>query len=372
MILVRHFQICHKHAGINPWGQARMANWLKRDPATLTRLSIVLLLGIAALLPARPAAAFEAGWRPSTIAGSTADTPAINAGLYYPTQTAARSIPMGPYSPNVAPGAPPEPTVKGLIVLSHGNAGSELNHTSLAEALARHGYLVVALRHPGDNWQDQTLLQQGSDRYFTERPRHVTSVIDAILSDPLWKDRIARDARGPRIGAVGHSAGGYTVLALAGGEPDIRRAGSHCRADRAADPIFCAMVQSAAPAPSPAPPIGLVGDPRVRAVVALAPLGVVFTADSLARIHLPVAVYTAELDRFLVPRFHAEWVAANLPGAEHHRVANAWHYAFLDPPRMAIPSEDGDLRADPPGFDRPAFLKQLARDLPAFFDKALQ
>jgi predicted dienelactone hydrolase len=36
-----------------------------------------------------------------------------------------------------------------LIVLSHG--GTELGHSSLAEALAQGGYLVAALRHPGDN-----------------------------------------------------------------------------------------------------------------------------------------------------------------------------------------------------------------------------
>jgi predicted dienelactone hydrolase len=38
-----------------------------------------------------------------------------------------------------------------LIVLSHGNSGTELGHSSLAEALAQGGYLVAALRHPGDN-----------------------------------------------------------------------------------------------------------------------------------------------------------------------------------------------------------------------------
>ena len=46
-------------------------------------------------------------------------------------------------------------------------------------------------------------------------------------------------------------------------------------------------------------------DPRVRAVVALSPMGVVFSASSLAAIAVPVAVYAAALDRYLVPRFHA-------------------------------------------------------------------
>lgn len=320
-----------------------------------------------AILPSMPGVAAEPGWRQVTIVPP--GSPPIPVALYYPTQPAPRAMPMGPYTPTIAIQAPPDPTAKGLILLSHGHGGSELIHTTLAEALARSGYLVAALRHPGDNWQDHTLLQQGCDRYLGERPRQVSRVIDALLADPLWKDRIARDAHGPRIGAIGHSAGGYTVLALAGAEPDGTRTGPHCQANRMADPIFCGMV---IPAAAPPPPIGAVGDPRVRAVIALAPLGVMFSAQALGRITIPVAIYTASLDRFLVPRFHAGWIAANLPGAEHHVVPNAWHFAFVDSPRTPIPCEDGNLQDDPPGFDRPAFLRQLARELPVFFDKAFE
>lgn len=79
-----------------------------------------------------------------------------------------------------APGA----TVNGLIVLSHGTGGIELGLSSLAEALARSGYPMAALRHPGDNWQDGSLLRGHADRCFDERPRQVTRVIDAIPADP--------------------------------------------------------------------------------------------------------------------------------------------------------------------------------------------
>ncbi len=264
---------------------------------------------------------------------------------------------------------------KGLIMLSHGTGGTELGHSRLAEALAQHGYLVAALRHPGDNWQDRTLLQKGAARYFTERPQHVSRVIDALLRDPDWSDRIARDAQGPRIGAVGHSAGGYTVLALAGGQPDPSRIATHCEGHRADDPIFCSMGRTGQSATSPVAtpqPIPPLIDTRVRAVVALSPVGVVFSAQSLAKVQIPTVIYVAEQDRFLVPRFHAEWIARNLPGAELHRVPNAWHFAFMDTPSTPIPSEDGDLRADPPGFDRQAFLNQLKHALPVFFDKAFR
>jgi pimeloyl-ACP methyl ester carboxylesterase len=128
---------------------------------------------------------------------------------------------MGPFSLDVAIGSKPVDKVKALILLSHGIGGSELGHSFLAQALARNGYLVAALRHPGDNWQDRSLIEKSPERYFDERPRQASRVIDAILADPAWKDRIATDSRGPRVGALGHSAGGYTVLALAGAQSDL-------------------------------------------------------------------------------------------------------------------------------------------------------
>ena len=337
-------------------------------------LTSFLIVG-AALLLAGHAMAFEAGWRQIRIAGPGPEVQATTVALYYPTQTPARAIAMGPFTVTVAPEAPPVAKFKGLIVLSHGTGGSELGHSRLAESLARAGYLVAALRHPGDNWQDRSLLSVSAEHYFRERPRQVSRVIDALLSDPEWKDRIGRDARGPWVGAVGHSAGGYTVLALAGGQPDVSRLAAHCAAARTDDPIFCrtggTSEPSAAASATPRASAPLT-DPRVRAVVALAPVGVVFTAQSLAGIRMPVAVYEAEQDRWLVPRFHTGWIVSNLPGAQLHRVPNAWHFAFMDTPSMSIPSEDGDIRADPPGFDRSAFLQRLAVDVPAFFDKAFK
>ena len=319
--------------------------------------------------------AFEVGLRQIGVPGATVNAPSTRVALYYPTQTPAHAIPMGPFTVHAAMQAPPEARFKGLIVVSHGTGGSELGHTSLAEALAQAGYLVAALRHPGDNWEDRSLLQDEGGRYFDERPRQVSRVIDALLADPDWKDRIAVDAQGPRIGAIGHSAGGYTVLALAGGLPDLRRVTEHCASHRAEDPLFCAMGRAgedAAQAANLSSAAAPLRDSRVRAVVALSPVGVIFTARSLSGVAIPTALYVAELDRFLVPRFHGDWVRQNMPAAEFHTVPNAWHFAFMETPSMPIPTEDGDLGADPPGFDRAAFLQQLGHALPLFFDHALR
>ncbi|MBL8702958.1 MAG: dienelactone hydrolase [Alphaproteobacteria bacterium] len=333
-----------------------------------------VLLGIFGLVPAAVAQDLSAGFQRMTVFADGDAQPAPVA-LFYPTRAPDRAVAMGPFTARVAMNGPAEPGVKALIVLSHGTGGSELGHSGLAAALARNGYLVAALRHGGDNWQDRSLLRRANGGYFVERPRQASRVIDAVVASAEWRDRIARDDRGPKVGAIGHSAGGYTVLALAGGRPDPALVISHCATSRAEDPVFCGVAASAGgDAPAAATPASAVElrDPRVRAVVALAPVGVVLAAESLAAIVVPTMVVVAEKDSFLVPRFHGLRLEPLAPQLRVERVAGAGHFAFMDRPGAPVPTEDGDAGADPPGFDRASYLRELQRVVLAFLDDAIR
>lgn len=343
--------------------------------------ALTLVMAVASVAVLQPIAhAAEAGFRQMTVAASSAEDKPAHFALYYPTQDAARVIPMGPFPQTVAINGAAEPTVKGLIVLSHGTASVNIGFATLAQALARNGYLVASVEHVGDTWQDLS-MRATPGRYFAERPRQASRVIDTLLADPQWRARIANGADGqPRIGALGHSAGGYTVLALAGGKPVLSRMRTHCETEAELDPVFCKLshsidggsAQAGAAADGQEEPVQ--ADPRVRAVMALAPMGVAFSASSLASITVPVAIYAGEKDTFLVPRFHAQWVKQNLRGANAtlQVVPNAGHYAFMNTPTMDLPSPDGSVAADPQGFDRAAFLDRFAQESIAFFDKNLR
>jgi predicted dienelactone hydrolase len=330
-----------------------------------TLLNPAVLAAAALLSLAGPASAQNAGYRTLTVAG---DTP-MTVALFYPTAMAARPLPMGPWQPVVAPGAPAsEAPLKGLILLSHGTGGTEFNHHNLATRLASDGYLVAAVRHPGDNWQDRSLVTSG--RYFSERPRQLSRVLDALLASPEWGSRIPAG----RIGAVGHSAGGYSVLALAGAQAEPQRAAQHCRTVQD-DPGFCSLAK--APAGAQAAPVASttapdaervsVPDRRIRAVVALAPMAVVFTPESLAAITVPVRVIVAERDMVLNGKYHGSHVVANLPAAQASTAAGAGHFAFMAQSSFPLPSAAGDAAANPPGFDRMAFLPELENQVAGFF-----
>jgi len=325
-----------------------------------------VLTTAALLLPWVPSHAQHAGYRTMVVAGD----PPMTVALFYPTAVAARAVAMGPWRPVVSPGAPAAGTrLEGLVLLSHGTGGTELNHHNLAARLARDGYLVAAVRHPGDNWQDRSMV--GSGRYFSERPGQLSRVLDALLASPEWGGRIPAD----RIGAVGHSAGGYSVLALAGAQAEPGRAARHCRAVQD-DPGFCALARGPAGGSPPVPDAGAAAPPRgpvsvpdrrIRAVVALAPMAVVFTPESLAAITIPVRVLVAEKDAVLNGAYHGGHVVAHLPAAQAGTVAGAGHFAFMAPSTMPLPSAAGDAAADPEGFDRATFLTELENQVAGFF-----
>ena len=350
-------------------------------PSNFSFRALPLVMAAASALLLQPAAnATEAGFRQMTVAAKSADDKPAHFALYYPTPDAARVIPMGPFPQTVAINGAPAPAVKGLIVISHGTASTETGFATLAQTLARNGYLVASVEHVGDTWQDQS-MRATPGRYFAERPRQASRVIDTLLADPQWRARIANGADGrPLIGALGHSAGGYTVLALAGAKPVLSRLRTHCEAEAALDPILCKLSSSIGGASASAGAAAdgqeepVQADTRVRAVMALAPMGVAFSASSLASISVPVAIYAGEKDSFLVPRFHAQWVVQNMRGATTtlQVVPNAGHYAFMNTPTMDLPSPDGSVAADPQGFDRAAFLARMAQESVTFFDKNMR
>lgn len=335
-----------------------------------THLQPVVLIGAALLALVGPARAQHAGYRTLTIVGDAPTTVA----LFYPTAVPDRVVSMGPWLPVVAPGAPAsDAQFRGLILISHGTGGTELNHHNLATRLARDGYLVASVRHTGDNWQDRSLIASG--RYFSERPLQLSRVLDVLLANPEWGPRIPID----RIGAVGHSAGGYGVLALAGAQAESQRSVQHCRTVQD-DPGYCSLAKGAAvtetsgmqtaPAASAAAPVAQpvsVPDRRIRAVVALAPMAVVFTPESLAAITVPVLVVMAERDVVLNSRYHGGYVVASLPRAEVTTAGGAGHFAFMAQPTFPLPSAAGDAAANPPGFDRASYLPALENQVAEFF-----
>jgi predicted dienelactone hydrolase len=91
--------------------------------------------------------------------------------VWYPTSQASRPTKFGPYTLDVASGAPPAGGRHRLVMISHGTGGDPLSHAQLGIALARRGYVAAAPRHAKDNSRDWSGV--GTYEVWYGRPRQI-------------------------------------------------------------------------------------------------------------------------------------------------------------------------------------------------------
>lgn len=322
---------------------------------TLAASALLALSGFSAL-----AADGRVGFQ---VAGaSDADGKVFPVGVWYPTDSQAAPGPTGAIqdAPVAGKGLP-------LVVISHGNGGGMASHIDLALALADAGYVVAAPVHAGDNFKDPSA--SGLATLYSNRNRQLRVTLDHMVSQ--WKGREAIDAE--KIGAFGFSAGGFTVLTVAGAQPDMKLIPKQC----AASPEFICKVLAHYKSPLLAADTSfepMSSSARLKAIVVAAPgLGFTMPAATLSGLKIPVQLWSGEKDVHVPDATNAKVIrdglAQNGRPVEFHSVPNAGHMSFLAPCGQArIP----DLCTDPEGFDRAAFHSTMNQAVIKFFDSNLK
>jgi predicted dienelactone hydrolase len=267
--------------------------------------------------------------------------------LLYPTDVPPRDEQFGPYELYVASDARAKGSNRTLIVISHGNGGTPWAYRDLAVFLATSGFVVALPEHIGNSRTDNNL--DGTAANLQNRPRHITLAIDATFADPS----VGNILRPEGVGLIGHSIGGYTALSVAGGQPWTTPRESEGR-----EPY----------------PLKVPSDPRVRALVLLAPATPWFIpTGSLANVRIPVLLRTGEKDQITLG-WHADIVKNGVesPGLiDHRNIAGAGHFSFMSkfPPSMTRP--DFAPSQDPDGFDRVDIQHSLHSDIRNFLQRVL-
>jgi predicted dienelactone hydrolase len=261
--------------------------------------------------------------------------------VMYPTEGPSSLKFFGPYAIDVSPNAPIVVGEFPLIIVSHGGGGSHLLYRTITTYLAKNGYIVAMLEHPGNNRNNNEL--ENTYENLVNRPRHVRSTIDAVSLDSMF----SRCIQSNNVAIIGHSMGGYTALAVAGGIP-----WSETRQK-----------------------VDVVPDPRVRALVLLAPATAFFIPDdSLSNVTVPILMLVAEHDPF-TPRWQADVVLDRVPDRSqvtYRVIANAGHFSFLSPFPPQMRNASFRPSTDPEGFDRDKFHEQLPIEVLEYIDERLK
>ncbi|EDZ98459.1 putative lipoprotein signal peptide [Burkholderia sp. H160] len=264
-----------------------------------------------------------------------------------------------------------------LLLLSHGTGGSADSLDWLAASLAAQGYIVAGVNHPGNN----ALEPRTRDGFILwwERATDLSEVLDGMLADPRFGPRVDT----ARIGAVGFSLGGYTVLELAGARTDQAAFERFCRspeADAICTPPEAASLAhaltvaglSAEAQASRARSGDSYRDPRIKAAFAIAPaLGEAFNRSSFKEVTIPVALLAGEADTIAPVNTNIHRIAGFMPQAKVTMVPGASHDTFLDVCEPEVMERLAEICKDGPGVDRAAIHARTAAQVRDFFAATL-
>jgi predicted dienelactone hydrolase len=330
-------------------------------------LIVTLMATLAASFDAH-ADAFEAGFVSLTLTDPVEGGP-MQVIVVYPTKAAAGTTTSGPFTISAKRDAAPAPGSYPLIVFSHGASGTNLGHHDSLTALARAGFVAAAVEHPRDNARDDS--GAATDLQMIGRPHHIVALIDGLLADPAMGPLIDKN----RIGMVGHSAGGYTALLIAGAVPNFALAKEY-RAVVEKNPDLQRDLQradAAAGRQRRKPDLEYISDPRIRALVLWAPgFGYAFDKDALSKVRVPVLLYRPSMDTIVPHPWGAERFAEFLPTRpDYHVLEGAGHFVFFAPCPWMLSLTARQVCADPPGINRTKLHERLNAELIAFFRQAL-
>ena len=252
-----------------------------------------------------------------------------------------------------------------LIIMSHGNGGDRFNISWLAEILTANGFIVAAMDHYGNTWNNK--IPELYARPW-ERPKDISFVLDEILKNPIFKERIDQE----KIGFAGYSLGGATGMWIAGAQMTnipAQDIGSFC-AEELSDLVTPEVLEKVDFKEAQQS----FHDKRFTAVFTMAPaLGWLFDESSLKKIPIPICIITTNKDRVVPVEENAQVFAKSITKATLKILSGEGdHYVFLSRAslvgkRLLAPR----LCEDPCNVDRMQIHEEVGRTAVEFFNRHL-
>jgi predicted dienelactone hydrolase len=307
---------------------------------------------------------FRAAFNPAAIGKETVQQQTLT----FPDRQRNRIIPVDIYSSRGEAQAP-------LVVISHGFGANRKFSEYLARHLASHGITVAAIEHPGSNLTSVSNASAASNLIdlmpaseFLDRPKDVTFLLNELAKLNSQPGQLQGKLNTEKVTVMGHSLGGYTALALVGGELDLKDLRQYCKdslsfVESPGDWLQCT-----------AAPLGdkkiQLKDERVKSAIALNPLvGKLFGKKGLNKITNPVLILSGTEDSLTPALNHQIQPFTQLRGIKYLLAAiGGTHLSISDPAYVGstattIVKERRGVETEP--------LRQLTRGVSLAFIKQL-
>jgi len=282
---------------------------------------------LAILLLSNFAAQAAPGYQTIELAVTHRDRP-LPLHIWYPGKDDGVVKPLGKNAVftgvEVRSGAAPQDQKFPIVLLSHGSGGNAINIGWIAAHLADQGMVVVSTNHPGTTSRDS--LPRETLKIW-QRPDDFTAILDFFEKTPPLDLQVDMT----RVGAVGFSLGGYTVLGLAGARVSKQKYIDYCV--KTPELLDCLWYRAAG--------VDLKSidgekfeqsnlDDRIKTSVAIDPgLAQAFIVESLEKLHSPVLIVNLGSQSMVPAGVEGDEIAAALKHSEYARIEGATHFSFL-------------------------------------------
>ena len=223
-----------------------------------------------------------------------------------------------------------------VILLSHGFGGSARMMGWFGIGLARKGYVVLAVDHPGSNGIDE--MTMAGALLWWERAEDLRAALAQAAGDPAIEPHLDLHT----VGVAGFSAGGFTALVAAGARADRDRFERFCAANpedgvcqpQREFPVTAAEREAAFTLPEMRAEAARAREDHsianVRAAFAIAPALVqALDPESLASLSRPVELLVGDADTVAPAATNGMVASLAIPSARVVHLRGVGHYDFL-------------------------------------------
>lgn len=214
-----------------------------------------------------------------------------------------------------------------LILLSHGAGlgGTPQAVSWIATPLAKQGFIVAAPLHPGNTGKNRSAAETMK---LWLRPADISATLDAMEKQPLFKNHLEAG----KVGALGLSMGGNTILALAGARIDPTRLANYCDTD-ILNASLCEWVRQSG-VDLHAMEMHLAGrdntNRRIEFAMAIDPAPVdVFQTSTFSGISIPIEIVNLGRPGTIPKTALASGIAKAIPKGTYSTIEDAGHYSMF-------------------------------------------
>jgi predicted dienelactone hydrolase len=268
----------------------------------------------------------------------------------------------------------PSQNKRKIALISHGAFGSPIEMNWLGYALASQGWLVVGVAHYGESWvYGKDTIDPSVLARFWQRPEEVSFALEQLTNKGLFNLDIDTN----NVLMLGHSAGGFTALALAGAKLEAGKSERYCALTTAKNDKSCDYNRKDNK-PLSGERLNAITtkqakmlDKRIKAVISLDPaLGHAVNESSLMNVTVPTLIIGSVENDFLPFKQHAQYYAEHIKNAELVGIKQgAGHFIYINQCEHNFKAQGVLLCKDREGVDRKALQKQVLGHVFSFVNR---